>query len=134
MRAIKKEVDGITFASTMESDYYVYLKAEKAAGRVVRFELQPEFPLQESFKKYGKTIRGIKYIADFKVWYPDGTIKIIDTKGIETADFKLKRKMFDFKYPDIFLQLIIWDKKNSVWADYDEFKKERRKKQKASNN
>ena len=41
----KTVVDGITFDSKMESDYYVYLKAEKKAGRVKSFELQPEFIL-----------------------------------------------------------------------------------------
>lgn len=127
MKAIKKEVDGIIFASTMEADYYEYLKAERDAGRVIKFDLQPVFPLLESFKKYGKTILGIKYISDFRVWYADGSMKIIDVKGRETDDFKLKRKLFDDKYPDLYLQLVIWDPKAGVWADYDEHKKAKSK-------
>lgn len=45
----KTIVDGIKFDSKMESDYYVYLKAEKAAGRVKSFILQPEYILQPKF-------------------------------------------------------------------------------------
>lgn len=127
MKAIKKEVDGIMFASTMEADYYEYLKAERAAGRIREFELQPEFVLLENFKKYGKTIRGIKYISDFRIWYADGTMKIIDVKGRETDDFKLKRKLFDALYPDLYLQLVIWDPKTGAWVDYDEHKKAKAK-------
>lgn len=122
-RAVKKEVDGIIFDSTMEADYYEHLKAEQAAGRVLEFTLQPEFILLESFKKNGKTIRGIKYISDFWVYYPDGSNVVIDVKGRETDDFKLKRKLFDYLYPDLILQLITRDKKNQVWVDYDLHKK-----------
>jgi hypothetical protein len=130
MKAVKKEVDGIVFASTMEADYYIYLKAEQAKGHIIKFECQPEYPLQDSFQKYGRTIRGIKYIADFKVYYPDGSEIIFDVKGVATDDFKLKRKLFDYKYRDLILKLVIWDKKNSVWADYDEYNKAKAKKKK----
>ena len=138
IRAIKKEVDGIVFDSTMEANYYIYLKEEKRKGNVLDFELQPEFPLLDSYKKYGRTIRGIKYISDFLVTYADGSQKVIDVKGRETDDFKLKRKIFDYKYPDLTLQLITWVEKTKQWVDYDELKKTRsrikREKTKAKKN
>lgn len=126
IKSKKKVVDGIKFDSTMEADYYEYLKEQKASGEVIEFTLQPKFELQPKYKKYGKTIRAIYYIGDFDVTYKDGTRKIIDTKGIETADFKLKRKMFDFRYPELTLQLICRDK-NKNWVDYDEYKKNKTK-------
>ena len=116
----KTTIDGITFDSKMESDYYVYLKEEKKAGRIKNFDLQPEFILQPKHfimngkvhaetddtykemdklrKKHNKEnpdnkiqiIQAIKYISDFKVTYPDGRIEIVDTKGKETADFHKK--------------------------------------------
>ena len=48
----KTVVDGITFDSKMESKYYQYLKAEKEAGRVKDFILQPEYILQPKFFVY----------------------------------------------------------------------------------
>ena len=59
------------------------------------------FELQPSFKYKGKTIRAIKYIADFVITYPDGKTEVVDTKGYRTKDYLLKRKMLLHKYPDI---------------------------------
>jgi hypothetical protein len=76
------------------------------AGIIKDFSLQPEFILQESYKrKDGKKIRAIKYKADFKVEYLDGKIEIEDTKGIQTDVFKIKRKLLEAKY-DIVLKIL----------------------------
>lgn len=104
--AKKTTVDGITFDSKREAEYYGDLKLSKRAGIIKDFELQPEFVLLDSFKKNGKTIRGIKYIADFKIIHKDDSIEIIDVKGFKTKEFSLKQKLFDEKYPDLKLTLI----------------------------
>jgi hypothetical protein len=128
MGAIKTVVDDITFASQMEADYYQFLKEEVKAGRVLRFEMQVQYLLQEGFTKYDRKIRPINYVSDFDVWYADGSFKVIDVKGKETKDFMLKRKMFDFRYPELTLQLVkIKDRKLMLkpegWVDFDEDKK-----------
>ena len=102
----KTVVDGITFDSKKEGEYYCNLKLLKRAGIVKKIELQPKFILQEKFKKNGKTHRAITYIADFKVTYADGKVEIVDVKGVETQVFKIKRKMFEYKYPDKNLKVI----------------------------
>lgn len=133
IRAIKKTVDDITFDSTMEANYYIYLKEEKAKGNIIDFQLQPEYQLLDSYKKYGRTIRGIKYISDFLVTYADGSQIVIDVKGKETDDFKLKRKMFDYKYPELTLKLVTWVEKTKQWVDFDELKKTRARIKKEKN-
>ena len=50
IKHIKTIVDGITFDSKMESDFYAKLKEDKINGLIKDFELQPEFLLQD---KYG---------------------------------------------------------------------------------
>ena len=97
----KAEADGIVFDSKKERKYYCELKVLKMAGQIKDFDLQVVFELQPSFKYKGKTIRAIKYIADFVVTYPDGKTEVIDTKGYRTKDYILKRKMLLHKYPDI---------------------------------
>ena len=78
----------------------------KKAGIIKTFSLQPEFVLQEGYKRAdGKKIRAIKYIADFKVEYPDGHIEIEDSKGMETDVFKIKRKLLEAKY-DLILKIV----------------------------
>jgi len=99
-------VDGITFASKKEANRYSELKIMQRAGIIKKFTLQPEFILQEGYRrKDGKAIRPIKYIADFKVEYPDGHIEIEDTKGVETQLFKIKRKILECKY-DLILSIL----------------------------
>lgn len=102
----KSVVDGITFDSKKEAEYYCSLKLLKRAGIVKEIELQPKFILQEKFKKNGKTHRAITYIADFKVTYADGKVEIVDVKGMETDVFKLKKKMFEYQYPDLSLKVV----------------------------
>lgn len=99
--AQKTVLDGITFPSKHEANYYAALKLRVRAGEVSRFELQPAFVLQEAFIRNGKKVREIKYIADFKIFYPDGSMEIVDTKGFRTKDYKLKKKLFLAKYPDV---------------------------------
>lgn len=143
IKHIKTEIDGIVFDSKMESEYYLYLKELKSKGIVKNIELQPEYLLQDKFivvdgiaiegsdpnfskikrKNKATTIQAIKYIADFKVEYSDGHIEIIDTKGQETADFKIKKKMFIRKFPDLDFKLLILDYKTKTWILYEEYQK-----------
>ncbi len=102
----KTTIDNITFDSKKEAEYYIVLKSDKRAGKIKDFELQPEFVLQEGFSKNGKLHRPIKYIADFKVYHNDGSIEIIDTKGVKTKVFAIKRKLFEFEYPDLSLKIV----------------------------
>lgn len=123
---IKVIVDNIKFDSKMESDYYVYLKEQKRKNLIKDFELQPIFVLQPSFKKNGKTYRKIEYRADFKIIHNDGSISIVDIKGMETTEFKLKQKIFEYKYPNLHLQCLTYVKKYGGWIQLEKLKKIRR--------
>ena len=94
--------DGIAFDSIKERDYYAdVLLPLKWAGEIKSIDMQVSFVLQPPFKNGGKTIKGIKYVADFVITYPDGRKKVIDTKGYRTKEYQLKRKMLLYKYPEI---------------------------------
>ena len=145
----KTEVDGIVFDSQTEAEYYQYLKEEMNMKRVRKFEMQKEFILQEkflivngeridetnkNFKKIQKanpgcTTQAIKYIADFVVDYADGTKRVIDVKGQKTVDFKIKEKMFNYKYPE-YNKLYCVVKYNGKWMEYDEANKIKRERKK----
>ena len=137
------EVDGIVFHSKMESEYYKKLKDDKINGRIKDFRLQPEFLLQDKFiivdgkviegsdpdfnkikrRTKAKTVQAIKYIADFEEEHLDGHIEIVDTKGQETADFKIKKKLFKHKYPHLDLKIIVKHKQLG-WISYEEYQKD----------
>lgn len=100
-QAIKVKIDGIKFDSKMEAKRYLQLKELEKAGEIRNLRLQESFELQPKFKdKDGKTIRAITYIADF-VYEQDGETIVEDTKGIETTDFKIKKKLLLYRYPNI---------------------------------
>lgn len=130
--AKKIVIDGITFDSKDEGKYYLYLKELKAKDKILNFERQPKYELQPSFKKYGKTHRAITYAPDFLIYHLDGSEELIDVKGTETQQGNMRRKMFDYKYPDLKLTWISRSLKYSStgWIEYDELKKIRRENKK----
>lgn len=129
-KARKVMVDGIEFDSQLESHYYLHLKDKWEKGEIEHFQLQPRYILQDSFKKNGKTFRKIEYVADFEVYHLDGEVEVVDVKGFETPDFKIKRKMFEKVYEDYTLSLIKYVKKFGGWVTLDEWKKFKREEKK----
>ena len=98
----KFKVDGIEFDSQLEANRYCQLKILEHIGDIKDLRTQAEFVIQPSYKKNNKTIRAIKYIADF-VYYDlkKGKTIIEDTKGFRNEVYKLKKKIFEYKYPDL---------------------------------
>ena len=86
--AVKTSVDGHTFDSKKEAEYYQELKLRLQSGDIKGFCLQPIFVLAP----------GLKYKADFIVFYNDGTSEIIDTKGFKTKEYIAKKKVFEDKF------------------------------------
>lgn len=94
-----------TFDSEKEYKRWNTLRMLERAGGIEQLERQKRFTLQDSFKIDGQTIRAITYLADF--YYlnkKDGVYVVEDIKGgkaTQTEAFKIKRKMFLYRYPDI---------------------------------
>jgi hypothetical protein len=83
---VKTKVDDILFDSKKEANRYCQLKLLAKAGTISELELQPKFDL---------VVNGLKicsYIADFK-YVKDDQIIIEDVKGVQTPEFKLKKKL-----------------------------------------
>ena len=86
--AIKTTIDGHTFDSKKEAEFYCNLKLRLQAKEIKGFCLQPIFILAE----------GLKYKADFIVFNNDGTTDVIDIKGFKTKEYITKKKVFEDKY------------------------------------
>ena len=98
--AKKVEIDGIVFSSRAEGRYYEHLLDLMHDGVVESFEMQKPYTLLDKFPhpKTGKTIRAIKYVPDFEVIYTDGRVEVVDVKGMQTDVFRMKCKLFMFRY------------------------------------
>jgi hypothetical protein len=82
-----KTVDGIRFASKLEANRYLQLKMMKAGGIITDFIIQQTYYLE---------VNGLhicRYIADFVITWADGRVTVEDTKGVETPEFKIKKKL-----------------------------------------
>lgn len=87
-RAYKVSIDGHTFDSQKEADYYSQLKLRLQAKEINGFCLQPTFILAP----------GLKYKADFIIFNTDGSTEVIDVKGFKTKEYIAKKKVFEDKY------------------------------------
>lgn len=117
----KNQINGIKFDSKMEAEYYLELLEQQKQGFIREIRLQPRFVLQDAFEHQGKKIQEIAYVADFEVIYQDGRVEYIDVKGHEDAQFKIKHKMFKFRYPDHKLILMKKVLKFGGWITVEEY-------------
>lgn len=86
--AKKVTVDGVTFDSGREAMVVARLWIREKAGEITGLKLQVPYELE---------VNGVlicKYIAD-AVFYDKlaGKFRVIDAKGFETRDFKIKKKL-----------------------------------------
>ena len=86
--AKKTKIDGHTFDSQKEAEYYKELDLLLNAGEIKWFCLQPIFILSE----------GVEYRADFIVLDKNNEVHIIDVKGFKTQVYKMKKKLLKNKF------------------------------------
>ena len=87
-RANKVSVDGHTFDSQKEADFYCELKLRLKSEEINGFCLQPVFILAP----------GLKYKADFIIFNKDNSTEVIDVKGFKTKEYIAKKKVFEDKF------------------------------------
>jgi len=87
--ARRTEVDDIKFSSKAEAAYYSKLKTHKEKGDLIFFLRQVPFHLPGS----------VRYIVDFVEFWQSGEVIFTDVKGMETPEFKTKKKIVESLYP-----------------------------------
>ena len=107
IRHSKVELDGYKFDSKKEADYYLILKGKLVDNKIRDLLVHPKYILQEKFIKNNKLYRPITYSADFAFYDSEvNHYRVIDVKGFKTDVFKLKQKMFEYKFPEYNLELM----------------------------
>ena len=94
----KTVFDGITFDSKKEAERYGELSMLQRAGKISCLVRQCPYILLDDYILDGKKHRGITYIADFEYLDENKIIHTEDVKGVRTAVYKLKKKMFESRY------------------------------------
>lgn len=86
---------GKAYDSRLEAKHGAEYQAMLERGEIRKLERQKVFTLHA----------GIKYIADFLITHLDGSLEAVDSKGMETAIFKLKKKLFLVDFPTVRLTI-----------------------------
>jgi hypothetical protein len=97
---VKSEIDGHTFDSIKESEYYGSLKIKKNAGLIKDFQMQVQYDILVN------NIHIAYYYLDFLIENNDGSFEYIDIKGkdkksnkfIKTGVFALKKRLVEAIY------------------------------------
>jgi hypothetical protein len=98
----ERTLDGIVFASKAEMKRYAELRMLERGRVISELVLQPRFVLQEGYLDGPVKVRALEYVADFAYREPKNSRRVVeDVKGHITEVYKIKRKLFRAKYPDI---------------------------------
>jgi len=101
-------------------------------GEVVSYERQIPYILQEGFVNFeGKKILPIKYIADYVVTYSDGHVEVIDVKGNPDQTSRIKRKLYQKRYPDTIYYWMVRNLSRGGWQRYEELEQKKKLEKKA---
>ncbi len=102
----KVAYDGYVFDSIAEYHRYQALRQEEQAGLITGLLVHPPYELQAAFTdRAGKKHRPICYEADFS-YYRGYALVVEDVKGYATKEFRIKEKLFRFRYPEIDFRII----------------------------
>lgn len=106
--AVPTICDGVRFDSRAESFRFRELKLLEIQGEIKDLKAHPKFELQPAFvDRAGKKQQAIVYEADFS--YFDravGHTVIEEVKGVETQAWRIKKRLFLYKYPEYELRVI----------------------------
>ena len=105
--ARKVERDGHTFDSGAEARRYNELRLLEQAGQIEGLQVHPVYEIIPRLRDpwTGKTLRAIKYEADF-AYCEDGRAIVEDVKGVQTRVFGIKWRLFLLRYSEIELRII----------------------------
>lgn len=90
----KSTVNGKQYDSKFEGGYAQELELRKKAGDIEDFDSHLRMPLEVN----GYVV--CDYYIDFAVYYKDGSVEYVETKGYATDVWKLKWKLFCALYED----------------------------------
>lgn len=89
----------VLFDSKKEYNYFWKLKLMEKVGMIKDLKRQVPFELIPTHKINNRTVRKMQYIADFTyITTEDNKLHVVDTKGYRTEVYKLKKKLFEYKY------------------------------------
>src|SRR3990167_3887795 len=96
----KTVIDNILFDSLKEAARYKELKLLLKAKQIRNLKIHPKYILAPKGENiWGQKYREIAYSADFE-YIDDLSITVEDVKGVKTADYSIRKRLFMDKFPN----------------------------------
>jgi Protein of unknown function (DUF1064) len=86
--------NGTAYHSKTEAEYALYFSSLGLSKKIKSVKEQVVFPMEVN----GKLI--CKMVVDFEIEHLDGRLELVEIKGWETPEYKIKHKLFKALYPD----------------------------------
>lgn len=111
---IRQTYDGYSYHSRLEAQYAAELDLRVRAKDIKSWERQYKVSLDVN----GKHI--CNYFVDFRILHNDDSYELVEIKGMETNEWKLKRRLLEAIYlpehPDTIYSVI---KQQSTWRNFN---------------
>jgi hypothetical protein len=95
-------LDGYYFDSKAEARHYAQLRLAEEMGDISELQVHPRYKVADA--PNGET--DVYYEADFAYRTREGKLVVVDVKGFETQAWKIKRKLFMTRYPELELVVV----------------------------
>ena len=92
--AVKQTYNGYNYDSKFEARVAAELDMEVIAKVITDYERQFKVEIY-AYTKDGEPVRLCSHKIDFRRHLPDGTFELLEAKGVETSDYKWRRKMLE---------------------------------------
>lgn len=85
---------GYTYDSRAEAAHAMELDARLAAGEIVRWERQYRVEMW-AHDRHGTPRIKLSHKVDFRVEHHDGTYELVEVKGVETSDYRMRKRWLE---------------------------------------
>ena len=92
--AKRTEFNGRTFDSKFEAGVAHDLELRKRAKDILDYDCQYRIEAW-AYTASGQKAFCVRHKVDFRLHHKDGTFELLEAKGFETADYKMRRKFLE---------------------------------------
>jgi uncharacterized Zn finger protein (UPF0148 family) len=92
--ANRTEFNGKSYDSKFEAETAWSLEVRVKAGDIKSYDTQYKVEM-EVYRSDGVKAFTVNHKVDFRIHHNDGSFELYEAKGIETADYKMRRKLLE---------------------------------------
>jgi hypothetical protein len=86
--------DGIRRDSKFEAGIADELLMRKAGGDILDYDSQYKVEMW-AYDQNGKKAMMVKHRIDFRIHHKDGSFELLEAKGVETSDYKMRKRWLE---------------------------------------